>query len=107
MQSFRYASNVARITLLFIWSDDSSRIRDKAVRHMRAYEFYRHDRQGDHLIAILPERRINPKERITRESVINWIKSVVGDVDLTDIYFVNVEFENSAPKEFYGPIALL
>ncbi len=45
---------------------------------MVAYEFYRLDeaREG-HLIGILPERRGDPK-RITRESILNWGRMVIG-----------------------------
>ncbi len=76
-------------------------------RYMQAYEFYRRDKEGDHLIGILPERRRSPKERITPESVIAWVKGVVGDIDLGSMYVVTVELENSVPKDFYKPTPLL
>jgi hypothetical protein len=47
---------------------------------MVAYEFYWHDviKGRDNLIGILPERRKN-SERITEESIMNWVKKVIGD----------------------------
>ncbi len=61
---------------------------------MREYRFYRRDGEGDQLLGILPERRQYPKERITEASVIQWVRSVVADIDLTNIYFITVEYEN-------------
>jgi hypothetical protein len=60
---------------------------------MVAYEFYWCDeREKEHLIGILPERRKKP-ERITKESILNWGWKVIGDnSDVKDIYFVKVEF---------------
>jgi hypothetical protein len=60
---------------------------------MVAYEFYwRDEKEKEHFIGILPERRTNP-ERITKESVLNWGWKVVGDSsDVKNIYFVQVEF---------------
>lgn len=63
---------------------------------MDAYEFYSYDPiKGYRLIGVLPERRENP-ERITRESVINWAKEMLGDnVDVNEIFFVKVkEYED-------------
>jgi hypothetical protein len=58
---------------------------------MIAYEFYYHDAKGDILIGILPERRKDPK-RVTKKSVMNWVKNVLGDnEDIKNIYFVQVE----------------
>lgn len=60
---------------------------------MVAYEFYRRDKiNGCHLIGILPERRKNP-ERITEESIMGWMKKLLGDdKDLSNIFFVEVTF---------------
>jgi hypothetical protein len=60
---------------------------------MIAYEFYWHDETGqEHFIGILPERRNKP-ERITKESVLNWGRKIIGDKsEVSDIYFVQVEF---------------
>ena len=59
---------------------------------MVAYEFYWREATGEeHLLGILPERRKNP-QRITKESVLNWVWKVVGDQpDVNSIYFVQVE----------------
>jgi hypothetical protein len=56
-----------------------------------AYEFYRNDQEGvSHLIGILPERRKKP-ERITRESIMNWGRKIVGDsTEAKNIYFIEV-----------------
>lgn len=48
-------------------------------KHMVAYELYLYDEvRGYELIGILPERRKDPK-RITKESVLNWGRMVLGD----------------------------
>jgi hypothetical protein len=59
---------------------------------MVAYEFHWHDEtEGSHRIGVLPERRTDPK-RITKESVINWVKSVVGDdLEADKLSFTQVE----------------
>ena len=61
---------------------------------MLAYEFYWCDETGkDHLIGILPERRKN-SERVNQESIMNWLRMVIGDpkdVDSSNIYFLRVE----------------
>ena len=61
---------------------------------MCAYEFYRFDNtEKAHFIAILQEKRENLL-RITKESVLNLARQVVGDnADLTKIYFIQVEVE--------------
>jgi len=60
---------------------------------MIAYEFYWLDETGtQHLIGLLPERRSDQK-RITRESVMNWGGTVVGDsLNMNNLYFIQVEF---------------
>lgn len=61
---------------------------------MVAYEFYWLNGKGkEHLIGILPERRRNP-QRITRESILNWVKMVLRDssgVNVNSIYFIQVD----------------
>jgi hypothetical protein len=59
---------------------------------MMAYEFYwRNDKEKEHLIGILPERRKNP-ERITRKSIMNWGKKILGDPsEAKNLYFIEVE----------------
>ena len=61
---------------------------------MCAYEFYRFDNtEKAHFIAILQEKRENLL-RITKESVLNLARKVVGDnADVTNIYFIQVEVE--------------
>ena len=59
---------------------------------MVGYEFYWHDPiKGYELIAVLPERRKNPK-RITKKSVLNWGKEYFGkNPALGDMFFIEVE----------------
>ena len=46
---------------------------------MLGYQFYCLDEKGkDHLIGILPERRVDPG-RITDRSVMNWAREIIGD----------------------------
>jgi len=75
---------------------------------MVAYELYLQDGiKGDKLLGILPERRKDPN-RITKESVLNWGRMVLGDgvkqniiikemsIDQTtgQIFEVNMHFDN-------------
>ena len=64
---------------------------------MIAYKFYsRQERAEDQLIGVLPERR-NDQKRISRESVLNWVKMVTGaDVQPDDVYFVVVEIKTDS-----------
>ena len=66
---------------------------------MLAYEFYRRDGiNGDHLIGILPERRKDPK-RITRESIMKWVRNVVGnDRNIDHIFFIKVTLDETLKK---------
>ncbi len=59
---------------------------------MLAYEFYWLDEtEKAHFIGILPERR-KKIERITRESVLNWGKMVIGEnSEVKELYYVKVE----------------
>jgi hypothetical protein len=58
---------------------------------MDAYEFYWRDPiKGYRLIGVLPEKRKNAA-RITRESVINLARELLGDnVDANEIFFVKI-----------------
>jgi len=58
---------------------------------MVAYEFYWRDEIGDaHLVGILPERRKN-SNRITNESIMKWVKKVIGNgLKADDIFFSKV-----------------
>ena len=59
---------------------------------MVVYKLYKHGQTKEpHLIGILPERR-KDRERITKESILNWGKEVTGeDSDLSSLYFVQTE----------------
>lgn len=59
---------------------------------MVGYEFYWHDPiKGYELIAVLPERRRNPK-RINKKSVLNWGRKYFGkNLTLGDMFFIEVE----------------
>ena len=56
-----------------------------------AYEFYWLDEIGEtHLVGILPERRKDPN-RITRESIMNWVKKIIGNgIKVNEIFFSKV-----------------
>ena len=58
---------------------------------MITYEFYWRDETGyTHLFGILPERRKDPA-RITNESIMNWVKKIIGDnLKDDDIFFSKV-----------------
>jgi hypothetical protein len=58
---------------------------------MVGYKLYLFDQtKGSKLIAVLPERRKNP-ERITKESVIKWGTTLLGDPSTgKDIFFERV-----------------
>ena len=62
--------------------------------NMTAYEFYwRDEEHGTHLIGILAERRKNP-ERVSRESVMNWVQKVLGDeIGINNVFFVQVTID--------------
>ena len=68
---------------------------------MVAYEFYMRNEVNEvNLIGILPERREKP-ERITKESVMNWVRQLLGhDVDLSKIFFVQVTVDNITGEIF-------
>ena len=61
---------------------------------MLAYELYTFNKKkGYEIIGVLPERRKNPM-RITRDSVMNWGKSLLGDdVDSKNIFFRPVRID--------------
>lgn len=58
---------------------------------MVAYEFYWRDEIGNaHLVGILPERR-KDRSRINDESIMNWVKKIIGDnLSADDIFFSKV-----------------
>ena len=61
---------------------------------MDAYEFYwRDEDDSTHLIGILAERRKNP-ERVSRGSVMNWLKKVLGDgAGINNVFLVQVTID--------------
>ena len=61
---------------------------------MIAYELYCFDKTAEaHFIGILEDKRENLL-RITKESVLNLGRKVIGDnADATNIYFIQVEVE--------------
>jgi hypothetical protein len=62
---------------------------------MISYEFYYRDARENYLIAILPERRKNP-QRINQESIMKWIRVVLGDnanIDYNNVYFIQVDIQ--------------
>jgi len=63
---------------------------------MLVYELYAFDKtKGYELIGVLPERRKNPM-RITKNSVVNWVKMFSGDdVDSKDIFFKPVRIDGN------------
>jgi hypothetical protein len=68
---------------------------------MMGYELYRwRDAKGYELIGVLPERRSDP-QRITRKSVLKWGQKYFDvQLDLHDMYFIEVEINGEAiPRE--------
>lgn len=66
------------------------------MAYLSAYEFYWQNKIDEpHLIGVLPERRQDP-ERITSESIINWVKIFLGEeIDPHKIFFVEVKIEKN------------
>ncbi len=66
---------------------------------MVAYEIYWLDpKRGYEIIGVLPERRKNPM-RMTKESVMNWAKTLLGnDVDSKNIFFKRVTIDSLAGR---------
>jgi hypothetical protein len=62
---------------------------------MVAYELYSFDEKaGIEFIGILPERRKDPK-RITKESVLNWGRMILGmNGDGKEIFFKRITIED-------------
>jgi hypothetical protein len=63
---------------------------------MLVYELYAFNKtKGYELIGILPERRKNPA-RITKNSVMNWVKMLSDDdLDSKDIFFKPVRIDGN------------
>ncbi len=62
---------------------------------MVVYELYWLDPTGEYqIIGVLPERRKKPM-RITKDSVINWAKMLLGaDVDSKNIFFKRLTIDS-------------
>jgi hypothetical protein len=68
---------------------------------MVAYEFYWRDPKGRYqIIGVLPERRKNPM-RITMESVMNWGKMILGDVDSKNLFFKWITIDTLADRTLW------
>ena len=74
---------------------------------MLAYELYTFNKKkGYEFIGILPERRKNPM-RITRDSVMNWGKSLLGDnVDSKNMFFKRVAIDSLSGGILWIDLAL-
>ena len=66
---------------------------------MVVYELYWLNSKGEHqMIGVLPERRKNPM-RITKASVMNWGKMLLGDdADSKNIIFTRLTIESLADR---------
>jgi len=66
---------------------------------MVVYELYWLNSKGEHqMIGVLPERRKNPM-RITKASVMNWGKMLLGDdADSKNIFFTRLTIESLADR---------
>ncbi len=74
---------------------------------MLAYELYVFNKKkGYEFIGVLPERRKNPM-RITRDSVMNWGKSLLGDnVDSKNMFFKRVAIDSLSGGILWIDLAL-
>jgi len=63
---------------------------------MVAHEFYLRDPvEGYQHIGTLPERRMNPA-RITKESVMNWARQILGDsIDFDRLSFITITIDTN------------
>jgi hypothetical protein len=66
---------------------------------MWVYELYTFNKtKGYEFLGVLPERRKNPM-RITKDSVMNWGKMLLGDdVDSKNIFFKRLTIESLADR---------
>ena len=74
---------------------------------MVAYELYSFDeKHGVEFIGVLPERRKDPK-RITKESVVNWGKMILGNhADGKKIFFKRITLDDMIGKTLGVNISL-
>ena len=63
---------------------------------MVVYELCRRDSvEGYQHIGTLPERRMNPA-RITKESVMNWAREILGDsIDFDNLFFLTITIDKN------------
>ena len=63
---------------------------------MIAYAFYwLEEIDKVHFIGLLPERRKNP-ERITQESISNFVRTILGNkADIDDLFFIEIMLDES------------
>ncbi len=68
---------------------------------MVAYAFYMfEDTEKIHFIVVLPERRKNPK-RITQESILNYMRVVLGnDADIDNLFFIEITLDERRDEIF-------
>jgi len=67
---------------------------------MVVYELFSYDENGYDFIGTLPERRRNPK-RITKESVLNWGRMILGsNADGKKIFFKTLTIDDITVKTF-------
>jgi hypothetical protein len=74
---------------------------DRGFIYMVAYELFSDDgKNGYEFIGMLPERRKDPK-RITKESVLNWGRMILGDnTDGKKIFFKCVTIDDVSGETF-------
>ena len=74
---------------------------DRGFIYMVAYELFSYDeKKGYEFIGILPERRKDPK-RITKKSVVNWGRMVLGNrSEGKKIFFNRVAMEDVTGRTF-------
>jgi hypothetical protein len=73
---------------------------------MLAYELYTFNkRKGYEFIRVLPERRKNPM-RITKDSIMNWAKSLLGNnVDSKNLFFKRVAIDRLSGRILWVDLA--
>jgi hypothetical protein len=74
---------------------------------MLAYELYTFDKKkGYEFIGVLPERRKNTM-RITKDSVVNWGKSLLGDhMDSKNMFFKQVAIDRLSGRILWVDLSL-
>ena len=72
--------------------DSLETARTKEESAMTAYELFWLDERGEyHLIGLLPEKRKDPS-RITRESILNWGGTLLGNtLNMNNLFFIQID----------------